>query len=178
MKKILGMLATALIGAIIVIATGVGFNSCSEGGLGSYIKGPQVDSAQVVDIIEDYLNPEFDGIDAVLVYKDFTLAKQQIESTFIGLTDKQIVDISTVIIKKGIPLSIKSIYDEYVANKDVYDNLPAEISNIVIEPKDTVTVMEALPTLAVNPSETSYTSKDTVIDGKRATVTTKIEKYE
>lgn len=178
MKKFLGLLLAAVVGAIIVIAAGVGFNSCSSGGLGSYIKGPQVDSAQVVDIVNDIINPEFYGVDEVIIYKDFKLAERQIDSTFTHLTDKQILDISTVILKKGIPLCVKSIYDEYMNSRDVYDNLPAEITTVPEASKDTTTAMEAPPTGVANPSETSYTSKDTTIDGKRATITTKIEKYE
>ena len=77
MKRILEMLAVALAAAIITIVAGTGLNSCENNPLGSCIKGPGVDSAQVVDIVNDVLNPEFYDVDEVLIYKDFALAKQE-----------------------------------------------------------------------------------------------------
>lgn len=180
MKKFFETLLIALFASICVVAGGVGLvSSCSSDGLSSYIKGPSVDSAQVVDIVRDIINPEFGGVDEVLIYKDFKLSDKEVESTFLGLTDKQLLNISTVILNKGLPLSVKSIYDEYCNGKDIYDNLPGEISATVTEPADTTEATEApQATPVANPSETSYTSKDTIIDGHRATITTKIEKYE
>ena len=116
----------------------------------------------------------------------------EVDSIFRQLPAKVLTDVTSVLLKRTTNVTKSDIIDEYLTNRAVYDNLPntepndqpsnaavkdenVPIAEVSLINKGTTTVTEAPPTRV---DEVSYSSKDTTIDGKRATIETKITKHE
>ena len=138
--------------------------------------------------VAEMINPTFDVVDDVIAYRIMSEKIKQTDSIFNYLPDATVEYVSNVLFNRKEPLNKKSIVHEYQINRNVYDNLPfppvanmqknpststeSPIAELKIEKEENTTVMEAPQTRAVT------TVKDTTIDGKPATITTKVEKKE
>lgn len=188
MKKFLDLCLTALLTAIIIIAVGAGINACSENGLGQYIiKGPIYDAADI-ESVENVMNPVMSSPIDVVATKVQMNAKLEEDSVFRSLDDNVLTNVATVLLKDNSVVTISDIVTAYKANRNIYDNLPPNtaavstneekpVASISLVQEGNTKVTEAPPT-RVDPTETSTTTKDTTIDGKRAKIITKVEKYE
>lgn len=139
--------------------------------------------------IKEVANPTFYSVDEVMVYRNLDANQKKLDSVFYKLPDNIIEKVAGVLINRDGSACKRSIVSEYNANRDIFDNLPdnpvAEkpqnqnpateqpIANVSIVQEGKTTVTEAPPTRVV-----STTVKDTTIDGKPATITTKVEKHE
>ena len=98
------------------------------------------------------------------------------------------MNVATVVINKFGTATKRQIYDEYRANMEVYTNLPQSSTENKPdtapkpEANKTPTQMEDAQTRVVTEGPTgsvvSYNFKDSVINGKKAKVETKITTYE
>lgn len=138
--------------------------------------------------VAEMINPTFGSVDDVIAYRIIFEDIKQVDSIFNYLPDATVEYVSNVLFNRKEPLNKKSIVHEYQINRNVYDNLPLPpvadtqknpstgkeppIAELKIEKEENTTVVEAPPTRVVT------TVKDTTIDGKPATITTKVEKKE
>lgn len=179
----------ALVAAIMVVAFGAGFNACSEGGLGQFIKGPGF--SEVADTVsaQPELSYELTSpVDAVAY--QVTRQREVIEDSVFRSMDPQVVSmVSQVLLKTKPVINVSDIVQEYQSQSQIsYDKLAKENksddpltkpkASIELVQEGTTTVVEAQPTRAERPTQTSSVSKDTTIDGKKAKVITTVEKYE
>lgn len=195
MNKFLYLCLSALFAAIAVIAVGAGVNSCSEGGLGQFIKGP-VATSEPTDIelsVENVINPVLTSSVDAIAYQDVLNHKAKEDSVFRSMGQDTISKVMSVLLKKNGGATVCDIVEAYLANREIYDNVttdqtiaknahPSTPNNsISLVQEGTTTVTEAQPTRvgsSAQKSTATTTSKDTTIDGKRAKITTTVEKYE
>ena len=187
MNKFLSVCLTALVAAVLVIAAGAGINACSEQGLGSYIiKGPIADEMQMESSVENYLNPPLCSVDEAIAYQIVRNNVESQDSTFMKMSEDAIRKVTTVLLKNNTSVTYGEIVSEYLSNRNIYDNTPPSavetkdteekpIASVSLVQEGTTKVTEASPTRV---KETTTSVKDTTIDGKKATVTTTIEKHE
>lgn len=121
------------------------------------------DSVSVAKLFKQQESPEFSTLRDVVDYQNARLEKAYCDSVFLHLSEETLNNVCSVILKSGRPLDVKAIINEYEHNKGVYDKLPPNTCIGVATPTDTVS------------QYTSYRSHDTVINGKQAKITEKIE---
>lgn len=190
MKKFVEWCLSALLAAGLVLAVGTGINACSERGLGSYIiKGPSTyDVTDVESSVENYLNPTLSTFDEVLAYQIVKTSTFAQDSVFRCMSEDTINKVVSVLKKDNSTFTVSDIVGTYLANRTIYDNTPPSVidstsksttekpvASIFLVQEGTTKVTEAPPTRV---SETTTSVKDTTIDGKKATVTTTIQKHE
>lgn len=194
MNKILHLCLVTLAAVGFTLATLAGVNSCTEGGLGAYIKGPSIDATDLEMSVENILVPQMTSVDEVIAYHISQAEKARFDSVFMSMSDEQIRAVSTVLLKTNSCITVPEIVNEYLHPTILnYNNLPDKpdaskqetsptndppIAEVKLVKEENTTVTEAPPTRVDKPTQTSSVSKDTTIDGKRATVTTTIQKYE
>jgi len=189
MKKILQLCLTALVAAVLVVALGAGINSCSEGGLGQFIKGPGFSETADTISAQPELSYELTSpVDAVAY--QVTRQREVIEDSVFRSMDPQVVSMVTQVLLKTKPvINVADIVQEYQSQSQIsYDKLAKENKSddpptkpkvsIELMQEGTTTVTEAQPTEVSKPKQTSISSRDTMIDGKKAKITTTVEKYE
>lgn len=188
MKKILQLCLMALVAAILVVALGAGINSCSEGGLGQFIKGPGFSEMADTVSAQPELSYELTSpVDAV-AYQITRQREVTEDSVFRSMDPNVISMVAQVLLKEKAVINVSDIVQEYQSQSQIsYDKLakdgkpdqaPDAKLSIELVKEGTTTVTEAQPTRAEKPTQTSSVSKDTMIDGKKAKVITTVEKYE
>lgn len=142
------------------------------------------DSTFVVKCINDYHSPAFTDVESVMDFQAGVVENEKIDS-FIGtIAPSRLADIASVLIKRGERVTLRTLYKEYTCNRAIYDNLP--ISEDVklteeLQPKQDATATEEQPRRVGEGSTSTVKSisyKDTMIDGKKHTIETKITQYE
>lgn len=140
--------------------------------------------------IKDVVNPTFYSIEEVMIYRNLDADQKRLDSTFYAMPDNIVEKVAGVLINRDGAACKRSIVMEYQADtRGIFNNLPNDpvaekpqnqnpateqpIANVSIVQEGNTTVTEAPPTRVV-----STTVKDTTIDGKPATITTKVEKHE
>jgi hypothetical protein len=146
------------------------------------------DSILVAQYIDRVANPEFLTVKEIFDFRGKMVENAQIDSLIISLPENVLMNVSTVVLNKFGTATKKELYDEYRANIEVYTNLPQSSSENKpdtapkSEANKTPTQMEDATTRVVTegPKESviSYNFKDSVINGKKAKVETKIITYE
>ena len=163
-----------IIGALLALVATV-FNSCdymppSKDGVKEFVQN-YVDS--VISGQECLLNPMFSTPEDVAIYRETVTEQLKLDSLFFRLSDKDVENVASVVIKSNGYATKKAIVDEYNKNSDVYSKLP-DSSAIPPTKKDT-TNMEGSGATKVIISSTTSSSTDT-IDGVPRLVITKTEK--
>lgn len=140
-----------------------------------------VDST-VTTNVQDIVNPLFNTVDEVLVFRDLTAEGLAIDEAFSLMPEEVLKNVASVVIKREGFATKRSIVYEYRANNAVYDNLPANSTS-----KDTNTtsvdgstggdpVPKVDSTNITKPeSRVEFTQYDTTINGKTYKVRTKKE---
>jgi hypothetical protein len=118
----------------------------------------------------------------VFQLRQVMIDESRIDSTFLTIPDGVLSNVVSVLLQRGGPITKDEIVNEYIAGRNVYDNLPPNniqaptvqsdattttdpIANVSLEKVGSTTVTEA-PHSGVGDKE-SPPSKDTVINGKR-----------
>ena len=181
MKKILEILASAVIALILLVCGGAIVNSCTDGGLTSVLQTDNVVQEEDLTPVETIFSTPQD----VVIYRDRLRKQLQTDSLLLALPDKTLTDVAYKVIKLTGDCTIGNILDEYRNNQAIYDNLPPDNStvvknNIPISNNSTSTdeILKIRNDGEKKLTSTEYQVKDTTIDGKQATVTTKTELYE
>ena len=189
MKKTIIASIVGLIAAVLICAGSVWcFNGVFPWDKEAPLSEANVDSLVQMSI-KEVANPTFYSVDEVMVYRDMNANQKALDSAFYALPDKIIEKVAGVLVNRDGAACKRSIILEYNANRSIFDNLPDDpvaekpqnqsttteqpIASVSIVQEGSTTVTEAPPTKVV-----STTVKDTTIDGKPATITTKVEKHE
>lgn len=162
-----------IIGALLALVATV-FNSCdymppSKDGVKEFVQN-YVDS--VVSGQENIINPMFSTPDDILIYREMVTEQLRLDSIFFRLSDKDVENVASVVIKSNGYATKASIVEEYSKNSDIYSKLPD--SAISPTKKDTTDTEGSRATKVIISSTTS-SSTDT-IDGVPRLVITKTEK--
>lgn len=72
-------------------------------------------------------SPKFEDITSVIIYKQKAERVHQLDSIFFSLTDQQVSNIASVLIRSNRSTTVQSIVLEYLENKYIYDNLPKDV---------------------------------------------------
>lgn len=92
-----------------------------------------LDSAAVLKVISEIDNPQFVDEDDVVIYQQNEKEWRHMDSVFFSLDDKTLHNIVNVLIKRKIPLTKPAIVNEYMDNKNVYNNLPHDDVQAVVD---------------------------------------------
>lgn len=186
MNKILTVGLTILASVIITIAVLAGVNSCTENGLGAYIKGPIIEPADIEMSVENAINPQMISSDEVVAFQIAMATKNNVDSIFLSMSEEAIRAVSTVLLRTSTSVTVQEIVNEYTHPTILnYNNLPSSkdvstkpdssankpIASVELVKEEKTTVTEAPPTRV---NKTTTTSKDTVVDGKKVTITTTV----
>lgn len=185
MKQVLGWCACTIVAALIAFLAMFG---CVKSGV---VTLPQAEANSIgaVDIqmsIDSIVNPVFYSSAEAMDYQETLVSNAHVDSCFMHMPPTVLRNVSNVCIKRS-PFPTKAdIVAEYTDNRAVYDNLPAQSTSNdqlsttnTTEQKGKTTTAEGSHTEVGNiPTSTEYNIRDSMIDGKKAKVTTKIEKYE
>lgn len=115
------------------------------------------DSLKIAQIVQESVNPTFNTPVLAQSYQMELIDHFKIDSIYRQMTTKQIFDVTTVLLQRGINPTVKDIIEEFQKNRNVYCNLPKEPQNPEEIPKREVSLHY----------ETKDTIIDTVIDGKK-----------
>lgn len=123
-------------------------------------------------IVYERLNPTFDNVDAIVDYRAEMAEHMSIDSIFLSLPEKTLIDVATVCINKYGFATKSKIAMEYQAKIDVFSNLPtsAPISNVE---GSGVTSVDSPKTVIIG---TDYQYRTDTIDGIPRKVLYKTEK--
>jgi len=185
MNKILEWGLMALASVVITIAVLAGVNSCTENGLGAYIKGP-IEPTDIETSVENAINPQMISSDEVVAFQIAMATKHNVDSIFLSMSEEAIRAVSTVLLRTSTSVTVQEIVNEYTHPTILnYNNLPSSkdtstkldsstnkpIASVELVKEEKTTVTEAPPTRV---NKTTTTSKDTVVDGKKVTITTTV----
>lgn len=187
MNKILTVGLTILASVIVTIAVLAGVNSCTENGLGAYIKGP-IEPTDIETSVENAINPQMISSDEVVAFQIAMATKNNVDSIFLSMSEEQIRAVSTVLLRTSSSVTVSEIVNEYTHPTILnYNNLPSSkdtstkpdsssstnksVASLELVKEEKTTVTEAPPTRV---NKTTTTSKDTVVDGKKVTITTTV----
>lgn len=181
MKSIINLCLSTLVAMLAMFATLAGVNSCTEGGLGAYIKGPAVHE-ECVSAVDAYKNPLMVSIKEVVDLQEQIASDNFVDSVFVSLPEDVLVNVASVALKTKESVTKQDIVEEFLSGKRIYTSLPSEneitkdaapdILSIELKKEESTEVTDAGNNTVIK------TSKDTTIDGKRATVETRITKHE
>lgn len=184
MKKFLSKFLMVLVAAFVMIAANVTLTSCDKG---KAMFTPTVESAQVKLCIDSIVNPAFTSATDAISLQNTLNANAYVDSIFMNLPEKTVRDVCSVLLKRRATVTKKDIVNEFVANRQIYENLPkngaptadkpdvnkqsetiAKIGPVELTNEATTTVKEAPPTRVGY----SGSYKDTTINGKKAIIQT------
>ena len=112
--------------ALLALVSAAIFQSCSylppnKGEVQEMVQN-YVDS--VISGQETLLNPTFSTPEDVNIYREMITEQLRLDSIFFRLSDKDINNTSTVVIKRQGYATKKAIVEEFIKNSDVYTKLP------------------------------------------------------
>lgn len=190
MKKTIIASIVGVLAAVFICAASVWtFNGTFPWDKEAPLSEANVDSLVQLSI-KDVANPTFYSIEEVMMYRNLDADQKRLDSTFYAMPDNIVEKVAGVLINRDGAACKRSIVMEYQADtRGIFNNLPNEpvaeqqksqntstsepVASISLTTEGNTTVTEAPQTRVV-----STTVKDTTIDGKRATITTKVEKNE
>lgn len=175
-KYLLGVMAVVLIFTVTLCSC----NKLSHRFNSDY--GETNDSVLVAQYINEITNPQFINPTEVMKYRCLQLENKEIDSLITSLPENILMNVATVLINKRGVATKSQIVDEYRANKSIYENLPDAKNPDKSTPVTPTAQKEDVPVTTVDDTReeksTTYNSRDTIIDGKRCTIQTKIIEYE
>lgn len=169
MKKFLNFLGGFLIIACLALTGTYLMSSCENSGsfFGDKdgVTQEYVDSTVAV-AAQNLINPLFTNVDDVLAFREKSLEGQAIDDAFNSMPEEVLTNVAGVCIKREGHVSKRTIIYEYRANRDVYDNLPAQAANNDTSIQETTKT--PADTVKRRPDGTiTYKQHDTIIDGKK-----------
>lgn len=195
MKKksnVLSFIAVYMVAFMGVVALCCGCCSCSKGSFFATSEEKQSQMEQVVDSIvnmhvQEIINPVFSSVDEALVYKSLDADTHKYDEVFSNMDDQTLQKVCEVLLNRHDVCSKKSIVTEFLAHPDVYPFLDNETPpdtlktdkkggfKLELSKEGSTTVTEAPQSRVEDSKHSKISIKDTVINGKKATVTTRID---
>lgn len=178
MRRLLKFLGVLLLG-VFVLST---MTSChgrfpwSDRELERY---DSVDSTFIASTVEEAINPVFIDIASMLEARAADIADQSVDSLWLTLPDNILKDVASVLIKKGIPVTKRTLIEEYRQHTSVYDNLPppSNTSSTSADTKSTVDLSSTDLSARQDDSvfQTSYKYRTDTVKGHPVKVLIKTE---
>lgn len=81
-------------------------------------KGEPADTTAVVNA-----EKTFSSVEEVIIFHKQQAEKKELDTQFLSMSDKVLTCVTTVLLNKKEPVTVKSIVQEYLANKIIYDSL-------------------------------------------------------
>jgi hypothetical protein len=132
-----------------------------------------------VELAAETTNPTFQSVNEVLVFRQALLEQKHIDDLFTSLTEEIVTEVAGVLLKRGDPCTKRAIIEEYNAHSEVYDNLQAKPATPDLEPTTASEEQHRPSDSTAIAGETSFTQKDTIINGKAVKMITKtVTSYE
>ena len=70
--------------------------------------------------VADAINPVFTSADQAVVYRDLTEEGKSIDSVFYSMSDKQVIDVTSVLVGRVGHARKKDIVNEFMSHPDIY----------------------------------------------------------
>lgn len=129
MKK--GIIMLLLVGAALLC------HSCDAAK--EWFNPPKVETTQIEEIvaseIEAAVNPVMCTLPEVLVYQTNMTKEYSDNEVFCKMPQDVLVNVATVCLKAGATVTKKEIVEEYVKNRQIYDNLPTQSTPALPSPE-------------------------------------------
>lgn len=132
-----------------------------------------MDSTYVAEEIQAIVNPSFTSVEELLVFRQMELDEYSIDEKFCSMPVNTLTSVATVCLNKFGEINKRCVVEEYITHQDVYDNLKNSTTptdTIISPPTENKTVVEEV---APPDDKDKYIreEKDTVINGRKATIT-------
>lgn len=128
---------------------------------------------KTVETIEEYLNPTFDDVNVLLTYRDVLSKEHQMDSIFLSLPEPVLKNVTTVLLNKYGETNQEDVVNEYVKNKEIYDNLrtpPLPSTNETNDSTDKIINGLVRESGAQKTRAVMYEFKDSIINGKKVRI--------
>ena len=168
MKKVLKFL-----GLLFVPLLAVCLSSCEQ--LKGYGIKDEPEEPSVEECLEAAINPAMSTVGEVLAYQNKLINECQIDETFMSFSSAQLTNIATVCINRYGFCNKREIIAEYLANREVYDNLPGSPSQEPNQPIADTPMQPTPPIAVVPPPSTTVTVDSDTINGVPLIIKTKKE---
>lgn len=177
MKRFLYGLLIVVIATVMSVAANVGLIKYDNNPVTKFV-AQSVGTTEVSACLDSLVNPEFTSVNDVFVLRDRLANDAYVDSVFLSLSPNVLQNVSSVLLKRQRTFTKYDIVGEYAKGGDVYDILtsppttaPNESNSKISTQLETTvpTAVEAPPTRAVDPAESS-SYKDTTIDGRKALI--------
>jgi hypothetical protein len=139
---------------------------------------PANDSVCVTQNDVTLVNQGFTSVPEILSFQNSLAEEYSIMETFRSLPQSVITNVATVCIRKYTLATMKSIVEEYQANRSVYDNLNQGVTDDQSIPQENnaTAVMEEQPDIA--PLSTSYHYEVDTVNGQPVRILVQERRYE
>ena len=127
---------------------------------------------KTVETIEEYLNPTFDDVNVLLTYRDVLSKEHQMDSVFLTLPEPVLKNVVTVLLNKYGETTREDVVNEYVKNKEIYDNLRTPPLPSTTEANDSADkIINGLVQESHQKTRAvMYEFKDSIINGKKVRI--------
>ena len=127
---------------------------------------------KTVETIEEYLNPTFDDVNVLLTYRDVLSKEHQMDSIFLSLPEPVLKNVVTVLLNKYGETTREDVVNEYVKNKEIYDNLRTPPLPSTTEANDSADkIINGLVQESHQKTRAvMYEFKDSIINGKKVRI--------
>ena len=182
MKKkssILQVIGMSLITVLLAGLVCCGMTSCKNTTFPWEDKTPAIEETvdSLVQLaVADAINPVFLSADQAVVYRDLTTEGKSIDSVFYAMSDKQVIDVTSVLIGRVGSARKKDIVNEFMSHPDIYPLLPVKADPIA---KAAPTSMEDSGDRKESGTgiiSTNYKIIDDTVDGKPVKVQVREER--
>lgn len=177
MKKFLYGLLIVVIATVMSVAANVALIKYDNNPVTKFV-AQSVGTAEISECLDSLTNPEFVSINDAFVARDKFANETYVDSVFLSLSPNALQNVCSVILKRQAKFTKYDIVGEYSKGEDIYNILtlppktaPTESNSTLSTKLETTvpTAVEAPPTRAVDPAESS-SYKDTTIDGRKALI--------
>lgn len=184
MKKFLAWCLATLAAGIFAIAGSTALISCEQTGPKFLHEKNAVGIEEVAATLDSIVNPQLSTCRDVFELQNKLLVNSYVDSVFMSMDQNELENVATVCLKRLHIVTKDDIVGEFIKNRSVYENLPANnppdtatvqktteeksLGSVTIVKEGTTTVTEAQPTRVEEKPAQSY--RDTTIDGKKALI--------
>lgn len=168
MKKFLNFLLMCMFALVAFITT-----SCDRLGKYTQTKDNTTNVVTVEDKIICPFDPEFTTTEQVMEFRQRLAEEYELDSVMLVMPENVLLNVASVCEKKMNKFKRRQLVDEYLKNKDIYNNL----SNKTNAVKTTSTMEESR--ITPEPPEKLVLSeyKDTIINGKKHRIEKRLIEY-
>lgn len=182
MKKFLAWCLATIAAGIFAIAGSTALISCEQTGPKFLHEKNAVGIEEVAATLDSIVNPQLSTCRDVFELQNKLLVNSYVDSVFMSMDQQTLENVATVCLKRLHIVTKDDIVGEFIKNRSIYENLPANnpdtatvqkttketpVGPVTIVKEETTTVMEAPPT---REGDRPAGYKDTTVNGKHALI--------